>query len=94
MPKGYPNEVEVPVESLESRLEHLCLLKTEYRANKKEFESKNKHLLESIKSLENIITAEVLELGKTVTVGNIKAEFVPTVKIRLGKAENNESECN
>ena len=88
--KGRPLVEKVPDESLETRMRELAELKAEYRWNKKEFENKNKHLLECIKSLENIITAEVLELGKTVTVGNLKAEFIPTVKIRLKKVENND----
>ena len=75
-------------ETLEDRMEKLAELKAEYRANKKEFERKNEHLLESIKSLENIITSEVLELGKTVTVGNLRAEFIPTVKIRMKKVND------
>ena len=86
--KGRPNIENVPEENLETRMQQLAELKAEYRANKKEFENRNKHLLEAIKSLENIITAEVLELGKTVTVGNIKAEFIPTVRIRLKKVND------
>lgn len=88
MPKGYPDHIDIPEETLEDRMEKLAELKAEYRANKKEFERKNEHLLETIKSLENIITAEVLELGKTVTVGNLRAEFIPTVRIRLKKVND------
>lgn len=88
MPKGYPDHIDIPDETLEDRMEKLAELKAEYRSNKKEFERKNEHLLETIKSLENIITAEVLELGKTVTVGNLRAEFIPTVRIRLKKVND------
>lgn len=68
----------------------LAELKTEYRANKKEFERKNKNLLDSIKSLENIITDEVLKQKQTIIVGNLKAEYVPTVRIRLKKVNDGE----
>ena len=88
MPKGYPDNLETPEESLEDRMEKLAELKADYRAAKKEFERKHEHLLEMIKSLENIITAEVLDLGKTVTVGNLRAEYIPTVKIRLKKVND------
>ena len=68
----------------------LAELKTEYRANKKDFERKNKNLLDSIKSLENVITDEVLKTKQTIVVGNIKAEYVPAVKIRLRKVNDGE----
>ena len=90
MPKGYPEKVEVPNESLETYFQDLAELKGIYRTNKKEFDERNKHLLESIKSLENIISAEVLKLGKTVTVGNIRAEYKQTVVIRMKKDQENE----
>ena len=86
--KGRPNIEKIPDESLEARLSQLGEMKAEYRANKKDFENRNKHLLESIKSMENQIIAEVIELGKTVMVGNVKAEFIPTVRIRLKKVNN------
>lgn len=83
-----PWNVEVPDDTLESRLELLAEMKTEYRAKKKAFERENKNLLESIKSLENIIVNEVIKTGHSVTVGYIKAEFVPQVKIRLKKVND------
>ena len=90
-----PNIVpEVPEETLEDRLAKLCEMKQEYKAKKKAFKEQTKHLLESIKSLENIITGEVLERGKTVMVAGIKAEYVPTVVIRLKKEQNNELNGN
>jgi hypothetical protein len=85
-----PWNVEVPDDTLESRLELLAEMKTEYRRNKKAFEAENKNLLESIKSLENIIVGEVIKAGHSVAVGNIKAELVPQVKIRLKKVNDGE----
>jgi len=72
-------------ESLEGKLTQLCEMKTELRAKKNEFTYKTRHLRDSIKGLENIITAEVIQRGQTVTVGNIRAEFVPTVVIKMKK---------
>lgn len=75
-------------QTLEQRMELLLEMKTEYRAERKAFKDKTKHLLDSIKSLENVITAEVLERGMTVQVEGIKAEYIPTVKIRMKKEQN------
>ena len=81
--------VEKP-ETLEDRMNHLAEMKQEYANNRKAFKEKNKHLVESIKTLENIISDEVLKLGKTVTVGNIRVEYVPTIKIKMKKEVNND----
>ena len=86
--KGRPNVEKVQEETLETRMEQLAELKADYRAEQKAFDKKHEHILETIKSLENIIVAEVLERGTTVTVGNLRAEYVPTVKIRLRKVND------
>lgn len=88
--QGYPNIVEVPDESVEARLRQLCEMKLEYRAAKREFNFKYKHLRESIKSLENIITDEVIKSKRTIVVDGIKAEFIPTVSFKLKKEETND----
>ena len=75
-------------QSIESKLKHLAEMKEEYREKKRNFEKQNKHLLESIKSLENIVVDDVLRLGHTVTADNIKAEYVPQVRIRLKKVKD------
>ena len=79
---------EIPVENLETRLEHLAEMKMELREKNEAFKESTKHLRESIKALEEIVIGEVTQLGKTVTVGNIKAEFIPCVKIRLKKVKD------
>ena len=79
---------EIPEETLEDRLAKLCEMKQEYKAEKKAFKEKTKHLLESIKSMENIITGEVLQKRQTVQIAGIKAEYIPTVVIRLKKDNN------
>ena len=88
-PKPINPPVEKP-ETLEDRMNHLAEMKQEYATNRKVFKEKNKHLVDSIKSLENIISDEVLKLGKTVTVGNIRVEYVPTIKIKMKKEVNND----
>ena len=76
--------------TLEDFLAELLEKKTEYRRNQKSFKEQNKHLLESIKSLENIVTDEVIKRGKTVRVEGIKAEFKPTVVIKIRKGKEND----
>ena len=88
-PKNPNPGIEKP-ETLEDRMNHLAEMKAEYASNRKAFKEKNKHLVESIKGLENIISDEVMKLGRTVVVGNLKVEYVPTVKIMLKKEKNNE----
>lgn len=90
-PKPIPWNAEVPDDSLENRLTQLAEMKTELRDKTKAFKEQTRHLRESIKAMENIVTDEVLKLGKTVTVGNIKVEYIPTVKIKL-KKENSDGE--
>lgn len=82
---------EMPEETLEDRMAKLYEMKTEYRAKQKAFKDANKHLLESIRSLENIITAEVIKLKRTVKVDGIRAEYKPVVVIKIKKEQNNET---
>ena len=91
-PRAYPNKVleEEAQETLESRLTHLCEMKMELREKSKAFKESTKNLRESIKSMENIIISEVTELKHTVVVGDIKAEYVPSVVIKLKKEQNND----
>ena len=86
--KFIPDNTVIPEETLETRMVQLAEMKAEYQRDRKAFKDQHKHLLESIKSLENIVTDEVLKLGKTVTYGNIKAEYIPQVQIRLKKEKN------
>lgn len=92
-PRAYPNKSleEDAQENLETRMMHLCEMKQEYRRKQKAFKDENKHLLESIKSLENIVMNEVMSLKRTVVFGDIKAEYKPQVVIKLKKEQNNES---
>lgn len=82
---------DIPDDTLEARMTKLAEMKAELKAKNKAHKDSTKHLRDSIESIENIIRAEVLELGKTVTVGNIRAEYVTSVVIKLKKDENNEA---
>ena len=89
--RAYPNNsLMVEEETVEVRLAQLCEMKLEYRAAKKAFDNKYKNLRDSIKSLENIITDEVIKAKRTVVVGDIKAEYIPTVSFKLKKEKDNE----
>lgn len=79
---------EMPEETLEDRLARLCEMKQEYRDKKKAFRKSTSDLLESIKSLENIIKGEVIQKGRSVQVEGIKAELVTQVVFRLKKDNN------
>ena len=94
MPKGYPKEIEVKVESVQDRLELLYEMKTELRTKRNAFRNSVKDLRKSIESLENIIKDEVLKGKETITVGNIRAEYMPTVVIKIKPPKENDNEIS
>ena len=77
-------------DTLEAKMVRLSELKSEYKANRKAFKEANKDLTDRIQILENLIRHEVMEKRETVTVGNIRAEYVPQVVIRMKKGKDNE----
>ena len=83
----HPDE-EKEDDSLEAKLMVLAEMKLELREKKQEFQQSTKHLRESIKSLENIVSEEVKQRRQTVTVGNIRAEYIPQVVIKMKKEKN------
>lgn len=80
--KTKPQEIEIE-DSIEVKMIRLEAMKREYKANRKAFQKENEHLLASIKSTENLVSSEILEKGHTVRVGNIIAEYIPQVRIRI-----------
>lgn len=86
--RGRNPETEQSTDTLESKLMLLADIKTELRKRNREYQESIKHLKESKKSLEAIITEEVKQMKQTVTVGNIRAEYVPQVVIRMKKEQN------
>ena len=88
---AYPNDsLIVPEETLEDRISQLMRMENEYKTYRKAFREKHKHLVESIKTLKEIISDEVIKNGKTVIVGNMMVEFVPTVAFKKKKEETDE----
>ena len=77
-------------DTLEARMTKLAEMELELREHKKEYLNKTKHLRESIKSLKNIVIEEVKQKKETVTVGNIQAEYIPQVVIKMKKDTDNE----
>lgn len=71
-------------------LELLYQLKTELKGKRKAYRESVKGLKHSIEDLEQKVTEQILKTGKTVTVGGIKAEYVPTVVFRMKKENSNE----
>lgn len=86
--RAKPEEVPDPMDSLEGKLMVLAEMKLEMREKKQEFQQSTKHLRESIKSLTNVVAEEVKQRRQTVTVGNIRAEYVPQVVIKMKKEKN------
>jgi len=81
---------EVKEETLEDYMSHLVEVTKELKRKYKAYKNDTKELRATKESLENIIKNEVLKRGKTVAAEGIKAEYVPTVVIRLKKDKNNE----
>lgn len=88
--KSIPWNADLPDDSLEAKLQRLGELKAEKRAEYKAYEKKVEHTSASIKSLEAIIKAEVMELKRTVTFGNVRAEYIPQVVIKVKKEKIDE----
>lgn len=63
-------------------------LKRELRAKRKAYNESVKGLKNSIQSLEQAITDQVLAEGKTVSIGHIRAEYKPTVVIKVARDNN------
>ena len=61
-------------------------LKRELRAKSKAYNESVKGLKNSIQALESSITDQVLAAGKTVSIGHIRAEYKPTVVIKVARA--------
>lgn len=88
--RAKPKDVEnADEDTLEARLERLAEIKAELKDEKQKFMDKTRHLRESAKSLENIITEEVKKLHHTVSVGNIRAEYKPQVIFKMKREQNN-----
>ena len=88
--RAKPTEV-VDEDTLEAKMLRLAELKLEVKEEKQKFLDKTKHNREMIKSYEAVIMEEVKQLHRTVSVGNIRAEYHPNVVIKM-KRERNDGE--
>lgn len=91
--RAYPNEkLIVPEETVEDRIQQLEQMENEYRTYRKAFRKKHENLVESIKTLKEIISDEVIKGGKTVIVGDMMVEYVPTVVFKKRKKEETDEQ--
>lgn len=67
-------------------------LKQELRTKRRAYNNSVKGLKNSIQALETAITEQVLAAGETVSIGTIRAEYKPTVVIKIKR--NNEDTDN
>jgi hypothetical protein len=67
-------------------------LKQELRTKRRAYNNSVKGLKNSIQALETTITEQVLAAGETVSIGTIRAEYKPTVVIKIKR--NNEDTDN
>lgn len=89
--RAYPNDsLVLPEETLEDKLKQLLEMENEYRTYRKAFRKKHENLVASIKSLKNIISAEVIENKQTITIDGMKAEYIPNVVFKMKKEQNND----
>ncbi len=87
MAKSEEPEIE---DSLEAKLIRLAEINTELKMKKKEYLNSIKHLRDMKKSYETVITGEVLKMAKSISVGNIRAEYVPQVRFQMKKETEND----
>ena len=81
---------EVPEETLEDRIRHWSEIDAEIKTINREAKTKTRNLRTSREALANIIRGEVIKLGHSVTVGNCRIEYVPTVVFKVKKEQNND----
>lgn len=84
------SEIPEMEDSLEQKMIKLFEINIELKQKKKQYLSSIKDLRESKKGLEALITEEVMKLKKTISVGNIRAEYVPQVQFRMKKVNDGE----
>ena len=84
------SEIPEMEDSLEQKMIKLFEINIELKQKKKQYLSSIKDLRESKKGLEALITEEVMKMKKTVSVGNIRAEYVPQVQFRMKKVNDGE----
>lgn len=76
--------------TIEESMTLLYEMKQDLKARRKAYNNSVKNLKDSIRSLEAVITADVIESKQTITVGNLRAEYKPAVVFKMKKEEENE----
>lgn len=78
------------LETLDDYMIFLSEVKAELQKLDDAHREETKNLRETKKSLEAIIIEEVKKRKQTVTVGNLRAEYIPQVIIKMKKEKKNE----
>ena len=65
-------------------------LKRELNTRRKAYNNSVKDLKNRINELEQSITKQILEAGKTVQIENVRAEYKPTVVIKIKREHEND----
>lgn len=78
------------LETLDDYMIFLSEVKAELKKMEDAHREETKNLRETKKSLEAIIIEEVKKRKQTVTVGNLRAEYIPQVVIKMKKEKKNE----
>lgn len=72
---------------LEDDMMRFSYLKGELRNEQKVYKERTKPMRDELDILKASITDAVLKAGKTIQIGEVKAEFVPTVIIKMKKVK-------
>lgn len=75
---------------LEEEMERYKVLKDELKNEQKVYRERTKPLRDELDLLKASITDAVLKAGRTIQIGDVKAEFVPTVVIKTKKIQEGE----
>lgn len=73
--------------TIEESMTLLYEMKQDLKARRKAYNKSVKNLKESIRSLEAVITADVIESKQTITVGNLRAEYKPAVVFKMKRED-------
>ena len=79
----------IQLDTLEDQMTRYAEIKAEIKEEYDAYEKRVKDLKEMKKSLESIIIEEVKKRKETVTVKNIRAEYIPNVIIKIKKEKQN-----
>lgn len=73
---------------IEDDMQRYKELKDELKIEQDSYRKRTKPLRDELELLKTSIIDAVLKTGKTIQVGNVKAEFIPTVVIKMKKEKD------